>query len=59
MKKNIEIYEGEMQRDIYGSWDDCDRGIFIDYDKVESLLQKFVGKKVRITIEEIPSEDKN
>jgi Holliday junction resolvase RusA-like endonuclease len=53
---NKEIYEGTVKWDIY-AWDDCDRGLYVDDDKVESIISKFNKKKIRITIEEIPDTE--
>jgi hypothetical protein len=46
-----EIYEGEVQEDIYGSWEDCSPGLYLDSDMVDTLFQPYKGKKVRVTIE--------
>lgn len=47
---------GQVERDIYGSWDDRSPGLYIANDMVESVFQEFEGKKVKITIEIPPDE---
>ena len=49
-------YEGDVRRDIYGSWEDCDRGIYVDADRIDGIINDFIGKRVRITVEVIDSE---
>lgn len=53
----IETYEGKIERDIYGSWDDCDPGLYFGSQLIEALFSEFVGKKVKVTIEEIKEEE--
>ncbi len=53
MTKEITIIEGKVARDIYGSWDDCSPGLYVDSDMVETLFSDYIGKNVKITIEEI------
>lgn len=45
------IYEGTVKRDIYGAWDDCDKGVYIDHDNIETILNEFMGRNIRVTIE--------
>jgi hypothetical protein len=49
-------YEGDVREDIYGSWEDCDRGIYVDADRIDAIIRDFIGKRVRITVEVIDSE---
>lgn len=53
MESNIKIITGKVEENPYGNWSDCDTGIFIDSDKVESIFRQYKGKTVRVTIEEI------
>ena len=58
MKKTIEIYEGMICRDVFGSWEDCDPGLYIGREFIETIFNKNIGRNIRITIEEIElSED--
>lgn len=54
-----EIYEGKIQRDVFGSWDDCDPGLYIDTDMIETIMNRYRGKNVRLTIEVIPEKDED
>ena len=51
-------YEGDVARDIYGSWGDCSPGIYVDSDRIDTIASEFIGKRVRITIEVIDSANK-
>ena len=53
--KEIKIIEGKVARDIYGSWEDCSPGLYIDSDLVVPLFSNYIGKTVRVTIEEVES----
>ena len=53
MTREIKIVEGLVARDIFGSWDDCSPGLYVDSDTVETLFSGYEGKRVRITIEEV------
>ena len=57
MKKIIEIYEGEICRDRFGSWDDCNPGLYIGMEMIETIFNNNIGKHLRITIEEIDPEN--
>lgn len=50
------VYAGKIMRDAFGSWDDCNPGLYIDHDMIETIFSKFIGKNVKITIEEIEDE---
>lgn len=50
-------HEGDVARDIYGPWDDCKPGVYIDSDRIDTIASEFIGKRVRITIEVIDSEN--
>lgn len=49
-------YEGEIRRDVFGSWEDCSPGLYIDHDMVETIVGEFENRKVRITIEVIDDD---
>ena len=53
MKQTIIIFTGKVAYDIYGSYEDCSPGLYIDTDTVESIFSKFEGKNIKITIEEL------
>lgn len=55
----MKIYEGEIEKDIYGSWDDCNPGLYFGANLIETLFSEFVGKKVKITIEELEEDEKD
>ena len=57
MKEERETYKGKVKRDVYGSWSDCDPGLYIDHDMIESIFHEFMGRTVRVTIEVIEPED--
>ena len=48
-----EIYEGTIDRDVFGSWSDCSPGLYIDHDLIDTIFQKYEGRKVRIIIEPV------
>jgi hypothetical protein len=52
-RKTIEIIKGKVERDIYGSWDDCSPGLYLESDMVETIFREYVGKNIKVTIEEI------
>ena len=49
-------YEGKIRRDVFGSWEDCSPGLYIDHDMVETIVGEFENRKVRITIEVIDDD---
>ena len=53
MEKTITIITGKVSWDVFGSYEDCDPGLYIDSDKIESVFARYKGKNIRITIEEI------
>jgi len=55
MIRNIEIVSGPVRRDIHGSWSDCDPGLYLDSDRVETIFSKYIGNNIRVTIEVIPN----
>ena len=52
-EQTIKIITGKVKWNIYGDYEDCDRGLYIDGDKIETLLNKYEGKVVKLTIEEV------
>ena len=55
MKKNIEVYEGLVERGRH-SWD-RDDSLYIDEDELNSVISDLEGKRVRITIEELEEKE--
>lgn len=49
--KEIRIVEGNVRRDVFGSWSDCSPGLYIDTDMVETIFNAYKGKRIRVTIE--------
>ena len=43
--------EGEIRRDVFGSWDDCDPGLYIGQDMIETIFSQLASKNVKLTIE--------
>ena len=43
--------EGEIRRDVFGSWDDCDTGLYMGQDLIETIFSQLIGKNVKLTIE--------
>lgn len=48
---------GKIERDPFGSWEDCSPGLYIDRDKIESIFDEYKGKTIKITIEEIETKE--
>lgn len=57
MEKEKKTYEGKVIRDVFGSWDDCSPGLYVDHDMVETIVNEFSGRRIRLTIEVIPEPD--
>lgn len=57
MTKIIKQITGKVQYDVFGSWEDCSPGLYIDYEKVCNLFSDYEGKKLRVTIEEIDDDE--
>ena len=55
-QKTITI-TGKLEKDIFGTWDDVTQGIFVDREWLTSILWKFLGKNVTITITETPEQE--
>ena len=55
MKQTITVITGKVARDIFGSYEDCSPGLYIDSDKIESVFAMYYGKDIKITIEVIES----
>lgn len=53
MRNTMEIIQGGVKKDPYGSWDDSDRGIYIDGDNIDYIFSEFIGKNIKVTIEVI------
>jgi hypothetical protein len=56
-RKTVEIIEGKVERDIFGSWDDCYPGLYLESDMIESIFSEYLGKNIKVTIEEIENEE--
>ena len=50
-KRTVEIYEGEVNVDPYGEWEDVDHGTYIGGDRMDNVISDLEGNKVRVTIE--------
>lgn len=62
--KEIQVYEGEVKTDIYGTWSDCSPGLYIGDDLLVgreggSPFYDYRGKRIRITIEEVEEPNDN
>lgn len=57
MREDKVIYSGKVERDVFGSWDDCDPGLYIDHDMVTTIFSHYMGENVRVTIEIIAEEE--
>lgn len=51
------IITGKVDRDIFGSYEDCSPGLYIGPDYLESCFNLYLGKTVKVTIEEINEEE--
>ena len=51
MERTITVVAGEVKRDIYGSWEDCDPGLYVGDTMVESLFDRYRGRRIKVTIE--------
>jgi len=51
-----EIISGKVSKDIYGSWDDCDPGLYIGNEMVETIFRKYRGKVIKLSIEIIEGD---
>ena len=55
--KEIKIIEGEVKVDIFGRWDDCDPGLYLGCDKIETIFRNYLRKRLKVTIEVIDSKE--
>lgn len=44
--------EGKVVRNPYGNWSDVDKGIYVDGENVESIFNGYIGKKIKVVIQE-------
>ena len=51
MITEVKIISGLVEVNPYGDWDDVDRGIYIDHDKVDGLFRDYEGQTIKVTIE--------
>lgn len=58
--RNVKVYEGVVEENPWGNWSDVDKGIYIDGERVAregwNVFSDYEGKRVRVTIEELPPE---
>jgi hypothetical protein len=45
------IFEGKIKRNVFGSWEDCSPGLYLDTDKIETIFNRYENKNIRITVE--------
>lgn len=55
MIKSKEVITGKVQKDVFGGWDDCSPGLYIDSDKISTIFDKYLGKNIVVIIEEVES----
>jgi hypothetical protein len=53
MQKTITVIDGKVASDIYGSWEDCDPGLYLGDTRVETIFNRYHKKTIRVTIEVI------
>lgn len=53
------IISSKIRRNIYGDWSDVDTGFFIDNESIETILARYIGKKVKIIIVEDDENEEN
>tara|TARA_B100001939_G_C16726752_1_gene523642 strand:- start:357 stop:536 length:180 start_codon:yes stop_codon:yes gene_type:complete len=46
----IRVITGKVDRDIFGSWDDCSPGLYIDREMIETIFEQYLGQRIKITI---------
>lgn len=51
--KTVTTITGKVAYDVFGSFEDCSPGLYVGNDNVESVLDEYVGKTVKVTIEEV------
>ena len=51
-ERTIKVITGKVAYDIFGNFEDCSPGLYIDTDKVETIFSPFEGKAIKVTIEE-------
>jgi hypothetical protein len=50
-EKTIKVFEGKVDENINGHWQDCDPGLYLGDRRVVSIFNDFYGKTVRVTVE--------
>ena len=56
MCEKIEIV-GMVEINPYGDWSDVDKGTYVNYENILPIIDKFNGRRIKITIEELPEEN--
>jgi hypothetical protein len=54
--EKIEIV-GMVEINPYGDWSDVDKGTYVNYENILPIIDKFNGRRIKITIEELPEEN--
>lgn len=54
-EKTVKTLSGSIRRDVFGSWSDCDPGLYIGNEMIESVFREYMGRRIKITIEEVDS----
>jgi len=49
--------KGKVEKDVYGTFDDVIKGMFIDRDSMETIFWRFLDRNVTITITETPEQE--
>jgi hypothetical protein len=47
----LTVIEGKVAKNIHGSWEDCDPGLYLGDERVISRFSDYLGKHIRVTIE--------
>lgn len=55
MYEKIEIV-GMVEINPYGDWSDVGKGTYVNYENILPIIDKFNGRRIKITIEELPEE---
>jgi len=57
MTLESKVVIGKVKRNIYGNWEDVDKGLFIDTETVEQIFRDYEDRTIKVTIEEVEEED--
>lgn len=53
MEKTITVIDGKVVLNPYGDWSDVATGIYFDGNNIENIFSRYIGKRIRVMIEEI------